>query len=388
MTADLWANWNYPGHIRIGAGRISELAAACGELGMSSPLLVTDPGLAALPMVSNAISRCNKAGLNCGLFSAIQANPTGRNVVDGVSAYKAGGHDGVIAFGGGSGLDAAKAVALMAGQRRPIWDFEDVGDNWTRVDESGIAPIVAIPTTAGTGSEVGRASVITDPDHRVKKIIFHPAMQPGRVILDPELTLGLPAHLTAATGMDALSHNLEALCAPFYHPMADGIAVEAIRLIKDYLPRAYADGRDLEARTQMLVASSMGATAFQKGLGAMHAVAHSLGALYGAHHGLLNAVLMPYILKANRKEIEQKIIRLSHYLGLEDASFDGFITWILAMRRDLEIPHSLSALDIDDGEAERVGKMSAADPAASGNPVNFTASHYALLFTDAVRGNL
>jgi len=387
MTGNLRANWNYPGAITVGAGRIAELAAACKALGMSSPLLITDPGLAALPMVAKAVANCEKAGLRCGLFSAIQANPTGQNVMDGVTAYNAHGHDGVIAFGGGSGLDAAKAVALMVGQTQLIWDFEDVGDNWTRVRQQGIAPIVAVPTTAGTGSEVGRASVITDTERRVKKIIFHPKMQPGRVILDPELTVGLPAHITAATGMDALSHSLEALCAPSYHPMADGIALEAIRLIRDYLPRAYANGHDLEARTQMLVASTMGATAFQKGLGAMHALAHSLGALYGAHHGLLNAILMPYILNANREAIAAKISRLGRYLEL-DGGVDGFLDWILTLRRDLGIVHSLREIDIDDSQAQKVGAMAAADPAASGNPISFDAERYAGIFTAAVRGIL
>ena len=294
----------------------------------------------------------------------------------------------MIAFGGGSGLDAAKAVALMVGQERPLWDFEDVGDNWTRVNEAGIAPIVAVPTTAGTGSEVGRASVIIDTENHVKKIIFHPRMLPGLVILDPQLTVGLPPHITAATGMDALSHSLEALCSPFYHPMAEGIAVEGIRLVKEYLPRAVADGNDIEARAQMLVASSMGATAFQKGLGGMHAIAHSLGALYGAHHGLLNAILMPYVLNANQSMIGERIERLSRYLGLENCDFDGFLAWVLQMRLDLQIPHDLSAINIDDGQAMLVGEMAAVDPAAGGNPIPYDATRYTEIFTDAVNGIL
>lgn len=382
------ANWNYPNSIRTGAGRISELAEACKSLNMKAPLLITDPGLAALSMIDDAVISCNKSGLRCGLFSNIQGNPTGQNVEDGVVAYKAGEHDGVIAFGGGSALDAAKAVALMVGQTAPLWDFEDVGDNWTRVNESGVAPIVAVPTTAGTGSEVGRASVITDESSHVKRIIFHPLMLPSLVILDPNLTTGLPSHITAATGMDALSHNLEALCSPFYHPMAEGIAVEGIRLVKEYLPRAVTDGQDLEARSQMLVASSMGATAFQKGLGGMHAIAHSLGALYGSHHGLLNAILMPYVLKANRAEIEERIERLSRYLGLADCSFDGFMSWVLDMRKSLEIPHALSMIDIDETQTELVGQMSAVDPSAGGNPIAFSAEQYSEIFLDAVNGRL
>lgn len=386
--SELQANWNYPNSIRAGAGRIRELAASCQELGMKAPLLVTDPGLEQLPMVKNAVAACCDAGLDCGVFAKIQGNPTGQNVEDGVAAYHAGNHDGVIAFGGGSGLDAAKAVALMVGQERPLWDFEDVGDNWTRVNVAGMAPVVAVPTTAGTGSEVGRASVIVDALNHIKKIIFHPNMLPAVVILDPELTTGLPAHITAATGMDALSHNLEAFCSPFYHPMAEGIAVEGIRLITNYLPRAVADGNDLEARTQMLVASTMGATAFQKGLGGMHALAHPLGALYNAHHGLLNAILMPYVLKANRAAIEERIERLVRYLDLSEAGFDGFLNWVLSLREQLGIPHSLAAIDIDDSDAERVGRMAVADIAADGNPISFDAQKYAAIFKDAVHGRL
>ncbi len=389
---ELIANWNYPTNVSVGRGRISELPQACKRLGVSAPLLVTDPGLAALAMVSDASSACSQAGLQCAVFSAIQGNPTGENVEEGVRAFKRGGHDGVIAFGGGSALDAAKAIALMAGQDRPLWDFEDVGDNWTRVNEAGVAPIVAIPTTAGTGSEVGRASVITDTgmdgQSPVKKIIFHPKMLPQIVILDPDLTTGLPSHITAATGMDALSHSLEALCSPFYHPMAEGIAVEGIRLVKTYLARAVNDGNDIEARMQMLVASSMGATAFQKGLGGMHAIAHTLGALYGAHHGLLNAILMPYVLQANRLEIEERIVRLAQYLDLGDPSFEGFMAWVLAMRSDLSIPHTLADIDIDESQAEKVGEMSAVDPSAGGNPIQYSARQYSQLFINAVRGDL
>ncbi|MBB1488738.1 iron-containing alcohol dehydrogenase [Oceanospirillum sediminis] len=385
---NLTGNWNYPNSIRAGAGRIRELADCCKQLGMKAPLLITDPGLAELPMVSEAVQSCNDAGLNCGLFSNIKGNPNGDNVMDGVAAYKEGSHDGVIAFGGGSGLDAAKAVALMVGQDRPLWDFEDVGDNWTRVNEAGVAPIVAVPTTAGTGSEVGRASVITDEANHVKKIIFHPKMLPALVILDPELTTGLPAKVTAATGMDALSHNLEALCSPFYHPMGEGIAVEGIRLVKEYLPTAVADGNNIDARMQMIVASAMGATAFQKGLGGMHALAHPLGALYDAHHGLLNAILMPYVLKANREVISERIERTARYIGLEDSSFDGFLNWVLALREELGIPHTLAEISIDASQAEKVGVMATEDPSAGGNPIPFTAQEYSNIFTNAVQGVL
>jgi alcohol dehydrogenase class IV len=382
------ANWNYPTSVKVGAGRVSELAGLCGDLGMSSPLLITDPGIAGLPMLSRVLEQVRGAGLEVGLFFEIKANPTGENVEAGVAVYRSGSHDGVIAFGGGSALDAAKGVALMVGQKRPLWDFEDVGDNWTRVNVDGMAPVVAVPTTAGTGSEVGRASVITDQQNHVKKIIFHPRMLPSQVILDPELTVGLPAGVTAATGMDALSHNLEALCSPFYHPMAAGIAVEGIRLVKENLPRVYADGADLEARTQMLACSSMGATALQKGLGAMHALAHPLGALYDAHHGMLNAILMPYVLKANRAAIEGKIVPLAAYLQLEEPGFDGFMNWVLQLRESLGIPHTLAALNIDESHAGTVARMATEDPSAGGNPVSFTGDEYRSIFLSALRGEL
>jgi len=382
------ANWNYPTNIRHGIGRVKELAAACQELGMSAPLLVTDPGLAKLPMVQQILADCRKDGLGCDIFSQIKSNPTGENVTDGVAAYWRGAHDGVIALGGGSALDAAKAIALMVGQDLPLWDFEDVGDNWTRVRTESMAPVVAIPTTSGTGSEVGRASVITDAKQQIKRLIFHPNMLPAIVILDPQLTVGLPAHITAATGMDALSHALEAYCAPYFHPMAEGIALEAIRLVKNYLPRATADGTDLEARAQVMVASTMGATAFQRGLGGMHALAHPLGAVYDCHHGLLNAVLMPYVLKANRSAIELRIERLARYLELEDSSFDGFLNWVLAMREQLKIPHSLADIGIDSAQVEKIGQMAERDPSAGGNPITFSAQQYAALCLTAINGDL
>jgi len=382
------ANWNYPTAVKVGAGRIRELPHWCRSLGMRRPLLITDPGLAALPMIAEVVAHCASSDLPCSVFHDIKGNPTGKNVDDGVATYQAGRHDGVIAFGGGSALDAAKAVALMVGQDRPLWDFEDVGDNYLRVNVEGMAPVVAIPTTAGTGSEVGRASVITDDQAHVKRIIFHAKMLPSVVILDPELMVGLPPKLTAATGMDALSHNLEAWCSPFYHPMAAGIAVEGIRLIKAYLPLAVRNGRDLNARLQMLVASSMGATAFQRGLGAMHALAHPLGALYDAHHGMLNAILMPYVLKANESAIADRIGLLARYLELAQPSFTSFLDWVLGLRESLDIPPTLSAIGIDGRDAVKIGEMAVADGSAGTNPISFTADEYSRLFVAAVEGKL
>lgn len=380
-------NWNYPNAIKAGAGSVAVLPQLCRDRGISRPLLVTDPGVSALAMTASILESLAEAGLSAELFDAIRLNPSGANVEAGVEDYRKGGCDGVIALGGGSGLDVGKAVALMAAQRLPIWEFEDVGDNWTKADPEGIAPVIAIPTTAGTGSEVGRASVITDEAQQVKKIIFHPLMLPKAVVLDPELTVGLPAKLTAATGMDALSHNLEALCSPFYHPMAEGIAVEGCRLVQRYLPRATAQGDDLEARMQMLVASAMGATAFQKGLGGMHALAHSLGALYDAHHGLLNAILMPYVLKRNQSAIEERICRLARYLDLGDDSFEAFLQWVLDLRRELGIPHDLTPVGVRSEDLERIGQMSERDPSAAGNPIALDAREYAELCAQALAGD-
>ncbi|MBT5413748.1 MAG: iron-containing alcohol dehydrogenase [Rhodospirillaceae bacterium] len=376
----LSGSWSYPTTIRFGAGRIAELPDACKTLGMARPLLVTDPGLSGLPMVASALRRNEDAALPTGLFSEVRGNPVGANVEAGVAAYRTGGHDGVIAFGGGSAMDAAKGIALMVGQDRPIWDFEDIGDNWTRANAEAIAPIVAVPTTAGTGSEVGRAGVIVNEATHTKVIVFHPRLLPGQVILDPELTIGLPPHVTAATGMDALAHNLEAFCAPTFHPMGEGIAVEGMRLVKEYLPRAVVDGTDIEARGHMLAAASMGTVAFQKGLGAIHSLSHPLGAVYDTHHGLTNAVVMPYVLDFNRPAIEEKCARLARWLDLPEAGFDGLRRWVLDLRAELGIPHTLAEIGVDDARIDEIARMATADPSAGTNPVPLDdAGHRAML---------
>jgi alcohol dehydrogenase class IV len=377
------ANWNYPTAIRFGAGRIAELPEACRTLGIERPLLVTDPGLAGMAMVKEAV-----AASGADLFSDIHSNPVGADVEAGLGFYRNGRHDGVIAFGGGSALDVGKVIAFMAGQKRPLWDFEDKEDWWSRADLEAIAPIVAVPTTAGTGSEVGRAGVILDEATHTKRIIFHPKMLPSIVILDPELTLGLPPHITAATGMDALSHCLEAYCAPAFHPMADGIAAEGMKIIRQWLPRAVSDGSDIEARGQMLVAASMGATAFQKGLGAMHALSHPIGALHGSHHGLTNAVLMPYVLAFNRPAIEERVARLAGYIGLPQHGFDGFLNWIVELRRELAIPHSLRELEVPADRADEIAEMAEADPSAGGNPLPFPAAAARQVFDAAFEGRV
>ncbi len=386
---DLIGNWSFPAPIRFGAGRIGELPQACLELGIRRPLLVTDPGLAALPMVSDAVESCVQAGLACAVFSDVRANPVEANVHEGVRTLRDGDHDGIVAFGGGSALDAGKAIGFMAAQSRPIWDFEDREDWWTRADEDGMAPVVAVPTTSGTGSETGRASVITDTrTEHTKRIIFHPRMMPGRAILDPELTMGLPAHLTAAVGMDALSHSLEAYSSPVFHPLAQGIALEAMRLVRDALPVAVKTPSDLAARSRMQVAAAMGSTAFQKGLGAMHALSHPCSSLLDTHHGLTNAVVMPYVLVFNRPAIDTKMAALARYLDLPDPSFSGVLDWILALREEIGIPHTLKDIGVDKSLSARMAHMAAEDPSAATNPVPLDADALERLYLRAIGGVL
>ena len=389
MTAPaIRGNWNYPTKVKFGAGRIAELPDACKGLGMKRPLIVTDPGLAALPMIKDAIAACEKAGLGVAVFSDIKSNPNGKNVEDGLKVLRAGKHDGVVAFGGGSALDAGKAIALMAGQKRPIWDFEDVGDNWLRVDPAGVAPIIAVPTTSGTGSEVGRVSVITKEDTHQKKLIFHPKVQPSIVIDDPALTIGLPPKITAATGMDALAHCFEAYCAPGYHPMADGVALEGMRLIKEWLPTAVRDGKNLEARSHMMAAATMGATAFQKGLGAIHSLSHPVGAVYDTHHGLTNAVVMPYVMQFNRQAIEEKMTRLAAYLGLKNPGYQAVLDWVLALRKEIGIPHTLKDIGVGTDKLDSLSQEAFNDPSTGGNPVPAGVPEMKQMFIASIEGRL
>ncbi|WP_122545067.1 iron-containing alcohol dehydrogenase [Pseudomonas viridiflava] len=379
-------DWHYPTSIRAGAGRAAELADACRVTGIQRPLLITDRFLGSTDMIRSAVEDCRQQLGHCGLFDRVKGNPTGTNVADGLEAYKAGDHDGVIAFGGGSALDAAKAVALMSGQTRPLWDFEDIGQNHLRANPLGIAPVIALPTTAGTGSEVGRASVITDEQAQVKRTILHIRMMPRIAILDANLTLDLPTHLTAATGADALTHCMESWCSPAWHPMAEAVSVKGMQMIKAYLPRVVADGQDLEARQQMLVASSLGAAAFQRGLGGVHAIAQSLGALYDQHHGLLNAILLPYVLEANRSALLPQMDDLAVYLRLPTPGFSGVMDWVLSLREQIGIPHTLADIGIHDQDAELVGQMAFADGCSHTNPIRHSAEAYAGVFRRAVKG--
>jgi alcohol dehydrogenase class IV len=383
------SKWNYPTTVRFGIGRIRELPDALATAGIKRPLFVTDPVLVKLPIVSSALKILDDAGIAYNVFFEVKPNPVGSNLAAGVNVFKKGNHDGVIALGGGSALDLGKLVAFQAGQTRPVWDFEDIDDWWTRADAQAIAPIVAVPTTAGTGSEVGRASVITDEKTRTKKVIFHPKMLPTIVIADPELTSGMPPVITAGTGMDALAHCLEAYCSPGYHPMADGIAVEGVRLVLENLPKAFANGSDLVARAHMMSAAAMGATAFQKGLGAIHALSHPVGALYDTHHGMTNAVFMPYVLAFNRDAIEGRVRRLAAYCGIA-GGYDGFIEAILMLRRELKVPDTLSGLVRDLGFDEMrkglIADMAVVDPTASGNPVELTRQGAILLLERSLQG--
>lgn len=388
MTETFQTKWNYPTEIFFGVDEIKQLCVHCQSRGIRKPLIVTDPHLAELEFFKSMLRDLDEQGVGYAVFKDVKPNPTGSNVSDGTALLKEHGCDGVVAIGGGSALDAGKAMALMVGQTLDLFEFEDEGDNWEKVNEDGVVPCIAIPTTAGTGSEVGRASVIHDEDNQVKKIIFHPTMLPTLVIADPVLTVALPAKLTAATGIDAFVHSFEAFCAPGFHPMADGIAVEGMRLIWKWLSVAYHEPDNIRARSKMLAASSMGSTAFQKGLGAVHALAHPLGALYDKHHGLLNAILLPYVIKANQSAIESKVEYLSRCFGLPSGDFDQFLQAILDWRAALDIPNTLADIGIDDSDADQVGAMAVADPSSMGNPIPLTAEQYSQLFKAAVNGNL
>ena len=382
-------NWNYPTTMWVGQDRIKDLSIACRNLNINRPLLVTDKGLASSDIIQNSLSNLKQNSFEVILYSNVIGNPTGTNVNEGVGIYRKNNCDGVIAIGGGSGLDVGKAVAFMSGQDLPIWDFEDVGDNWKKAKSNSIAPIIAVPTTAGTGSETGRASVILNEDTGVKKIIFHPKFLPSIVILDPLLTKSLPPDITAATGMDALAHNLEAYCAPGYHPMADGIALEGIRIINNWLLAAVEDGSNIEARMNMLTAASMGSTAFQKGLGAIHSLSHPVNALNNIHHGLSNAIFMPYVLTFNKNVIEKKIIKICEYLEFQNKTFDGFLNWTLNLRKRLNIPHKLTdVIEEDKIDIDRLSKMAIDDPSTSGNPKKLSLEDMKIMYQHSITGEL
>ncbi len=387
----LVSKWNYPTTVRFGAGRIAELPDALAAAGIVRPLFVTDPGLAKLTVVAKTLKILNDAKVPHGVFSDVRPNPVESNLAAGIAVFKEGKHDGVVAFGGGSALDLGKLIAFQAGQTRPVWDFEDIGDWWTRADSDAIAPIIAVPTTAGTGSEVGRAGVITNEATHTKKVIFHPKLLPAIVIADPELTMGMPPFITAGTGMDAFAHCLEAYCAPGYHPMADGIAVEGIRLVLENLPKACANGKDLTARANMMSAAAMGAAAFQKGLGAIHSLSHPVGALYDTHHGMTNAVFMPYVLAFNREAIDERIARLAAYCGIK-GGFDGFAKVVLKLRRELKVPHTLpgliKGLDMDKKRKTLLADMAVVDPTAGGNPVRLTKKAALMVLENAIVGTV
>ena len=376
---NLRANWSYPTAVKFGAGRISELADHCKAVGLKKPLLVTDKALATLPITAQALDILAAAGLGRAVFSDVDPNPNEGNMEAGLAVYRAGGHDGVVCFGGGSALDLGKMIALMAGQTVSVWDLEDVDDWWTRANASKIAPIVAVPTTAGTGSEVGRAGVLTNSKTHKKKIIFHPKLLPAVTICDPELTVGMPRFITAGTGMDAFAHCLEAYSSPFYHPMSQGIALEGMRLVLENLPKVYSNPQDMEARAQMMSAAAMGAVAFQKGLGAIHSLSHPVGAVYGTHHGTTNAVVMPMVLEFNRAAIEDRIVRAAAYLGIE-GGFSGFHAMVMDLRAQLNIPENLSAMGVEFARLDELTEMALEDPSCGGNPVVMTRENTRALY--------
>ena len=382
-------NWNYPTTMWVGENRIKDIVLACKNLNLKKPLFVTDDQLVNKKIVKDTLKNLNSKNITVEVYSNVKGNPTGTNVHEGVIFYKEKKCDGVIAFGGGSGLDVGKAIAFMSGQTLPIWDFEDVGDNWKKANSEKISPIIAVPTTAGTGSETGRASVILNEKTGIKNIIFHPKFLPSIVILDPTLTIDLPPNVTAATGMDALAHNLEAFCAPGYHPMADGIALEGMRLIKKWLLEAVKNGSNIEARMNMLTAASMGSTAFQKGLGGIHSLSHPVNAVNNIHHGLSNAIFMPYVLSFNKDVIKNKIVQVCEYLDLKDKSFDGFLNWVLDLRNNLNIPHKLSeVIENSDFDLDKLSKMALNDPSTGGNPKKLTFDDMKIMYQHSMSGEL
>ena len=388
MHVQITGAWNFPTRVVAGPGRIAELPDLCRAHGITRPLLVTDAGLAKSDMIASIARRVREAGIPISIFSDVKGNPVESNLTAGVVAFKQGGHDGVVAVGGGSALDVGKCVAFMVAQSRPVFDFEDVGDWWTRANTDGVAPVIAVPTTAGTGSEVGRAGVITREDTHEKKIIFHPLMMPKVAVEDPELAVGLPPFLTMATGMDALAHCFEAYCVKAFHPLADGVALEGIKIVDTYLPRAVADGSDLEARAYMFAAASMGATAFQKGLGAIHSVSHPVGARYDTHHGLTNGVIFPYVMVCNRKAIADKIPHIARALDLPGRDFDTVLNWIMTLRKNLGVPHTLAELGVKEADAKTIAKDAVMDPTAGANPRSLTEAEFEQLTLAAIRGDL
>jgi len=388
MAVEITGAWNFPTRVITGVGRIAELPDACKAHGIARPLLVTDRGLAETDLVAGIAQRICDAGIPISIFSDVKANPTESNLRAGIDAFKAGGHDGVVAVGGGSALDVGKCVAFMVAQSRPVWDFEDIGDWWTRANTDGVAAIIAVPTTAGTGSEVGRAGVITREETHEKKIIFHPLMMPKVAIEDPELAVGLPPFLTMATGMDALAHCFEAYCVRAFHPLADGIALEGMKIIDTYLPRAVENGRDLEARAYMFAAASMGATAFQKGLGAIHSVSHPVGARYDTHHGLTNGVVFPYVVLCNKADIADKIPHIARALDLLGRDFDAVLDWILSFRKKLGVPHTLAELGVKEADAKAIAADAVKDPTAAANPRQLSEAEFEQLTLAAIRGDL
>ena len=375
-------NWNYPTNIWFGPDRSQQVQQACDALGIKNPLIVTDPGLLQTPIIeeinSNLSSKTN-------VYSDVQGNPTGSNVTNGVKVFLEGNHDGVIAIGGGSGMDAGKGISFLAHQSRPLWDFEDIGDWWTRADSDVIKPIIAIPTTAGTGSEVGRAGVFLNEDNHKKKIIFHPKMLPQIAILDPSLTINLPKEITAGTGMDALAHCLEAYSSPFYHPMAEGTALEGLRLVKENIQEVYHNGKNIEARAHMLVASMMGAAAFQKGLGAIHSITHPVNSLYHTHHGTTNGTVMPFVLNYNRSTIEDKFVRLANFLDIK-GGFDGIVQWVIDLKKEMEIPETLKDMGVQPGDEVKLAPLAQEDPSTGGNPLEMTEEKFQELIANCISG--
>lgn len=361
--------WTLPVPVEYGPGARTALAALCIRHGMRAPLIVTDASTATLPFTRELLDQLNDAGLRGALYADIEANPTDRSVENGAAFYRTCNADGIVALGGGSGLDAGKAITLIASQSRAgLWEFDfdrPVAQGFQAAD---FPQVICVPTTAGTGAETESTAMLTDTQRGIKGCVWHPLARPAAVILDPELTLGLPANLTAWTGMDAIIHALEAWFVPSFNPLCDAVALQALSLMWDALPVAVADGSDLHARGRMLAGSCLAGVAFNKGLGLVHALSHMVGATCNTHHGLTNAIILPVVLTFNRPVIEARLAPVCHAMGLPSDDFTAFYAAICARLDALDIPESLAAIGVPRERLNEIAAKALLDPARGTNP--------------------
>ena len=378
-------DWSFPVPIAYGPGRLKEIAGFCRDAGMSRPLVVTDRGSAALPFLADLMRLLSEGGLHAALYSEISPNPRDDEIAGGRAMFRDGGHDGIIAIGGGSGMDGGKAIALTATNDIDLWAFEFEQTPPDMSAHAPFPPLITIPTTAGTGAETESTAMITDTAKGMKWCIWHAELKPALALLDPEITLGLPPHLTAWTGADALVHAIEAYCVPGFHPLCDGVALEGLRLVARWLPVAVAEPGNLQARGAMLAGSCLAGVAFLKGLGMVHAVSHMVGAEYDTQHGLTNAVLLPSVLRFNAGHIEDKVTPMAQAMGLTETGFDAVHAHICALLDDIGIPKTLADIGVSEDCAARIAAKALQDSAAGTNPRPASAAEVEALVLEAIR---